>query len=419
MMRPGREWRGQRGAFTPLMGAAVLLLAVVGLGGLMVGRLSVVKADSQRAADAAALAAAQAIRERGLPFDGTARGAAEAAGRRNTQLPVDFDFDVVETEDSVDIRVTTQIQVSGPQLVVNGGSRSVSSTATASVEQTRFDEAERRLPKLVLVLDYSGSMSSPFSGGGGRAIDVLEASVRGLLAADLRIDYGGVFYSTNVFRTHAISDAAPGQIASTMDTFDAGGTTNTASAITAARNLLSGADDTGRFILVVSDGEPCCASNSFSAARNAANAAWNIGATIFTLEIRRSGSSAALDQFMTDIAGEPTSRGDRNFHFVATSASDLADEFNEIVANIVCSVGPVEPLPDDMSTLKVFLSGVAGDREVRPIGPGDELADFRTQERYRFDTDTSTIRLTEAACDAVIDNGDEVVLRYDRPILTE
>ena len=45
------------------------------------------------------------------------------------------------------------------------------------MSQTRFDEAERRLPKLVLVLDYSGSMRLPFSGGGARAIDVLEDSV--------------------------------------------------------------------------------------------------------------------------------------------------------------------------------------------------------------------------------------------------
>ena len=409
----------QSGAFTPLAGAAALVLAALALGSITVGRLSIVKADSQRAADAAALAATQLIRDRGLPYDASARLAAEATGRGNSPLPIVFTWTVTEDGDSVDIQVQAQIAVTGPTLIMNGGSRIVTSSAVAQVAQSRFDEAERRLPKLVLALDYSGSMTLPFSGGSGMAIDVLETSVSTLLAANLDIDYGAVFFSSNVFRTHAISPAAPGQILNTMAAFGAGGSTNTAAALNRARDVLAAAPDTGRYVLLVSDGEPCCASNSFSAARAAADNVWNLGATIFTLEIRRSGSGAALAQFMTDVAGTPGSRHNPSYHFVATSAADLLDEFENIVANIVCSVGPLAPAPADLATLHVFLASGTDERVVPAIPAGAELADFPGEERYRYDAGSQTVRLTERACDAVIESGDDIVVRFDQPTLIE
>ncbi len=406
----------QRGVITPAAGVAALVLCTLSIGVLSVGRLVAARQDAQGAADSAALAAADIIRERGLPFAGQARASAERVARSNSKRPIDFRWNIAQTADAVQVSVATSIDVNLPRLAFSQTTKAAQANAKTELSQKRFDDAERRIPKLVLVLDYSGSMALPFSGGGARAIDVLEDSVEGLLNANLMIDYGAVFFSSNVFKTHAIGPSTPAQIINTMSRYDAGGSTNTAAALSRAANILSAAPNTGRYILLVSDGEPCCSSSSFSAARAAAQAAWGRDVTIFTLEIRRSGSSSALDHFMTDVAGSPTSRRDRNYHFVATSAAALVNEFRNIVANIVCKVGPMNPGPSDISSLRVFLTNGLSERAVPATG---DLAADRGIEAFRYNAPDQTIRLTETACDAVIDRGDDVVVRFDRPTLTE
>jgi hypothetical protein len=397
------------------MAVAVVLMAVLAVGAISLGRLTAVRSDAQQASDSAVLAAAQIIRDRGMPFDGAARASAEDLARRNSRLPASFAWNVSETATAVHVEVETTIPVSLPTLIFSGGSRDVHASASGQVTQSRFDEAERRLPKLALVLDYSGSMDLPFSGGGGRAIDILESSVAGLLAADLMIDYGGVFYSSDVFRTIAVGPGAPAQIVDAMNTYDAGGMTATSLAINAGRNILTAVDNTGYYILLVSDGEPNNG-GGFAGAIAAAHNAWNADVTIFTLEIRRSGSSAALDQFMTNVAGTPSSRGDASYHYVATTASDLIDQFENIVASIVCKVGPISPVPSDPATLRVFLSHGGVERLVPATA---DLAADSAIEAYQYDGAEACIRLTATACDAIIDLGDEIVVRFDRPSLTE
>src|SRR5690606_13078866 len=123
-----------------------------------------------------------------------------------------------------------------------------------------------------------------------RAIDVLEASVAGLLDADLPIDYAGVLYSTSTLDRVGFTASAPARIAAAMGRYDAVGGTNTALGFDEARALLAAAPDTGRYVLLVSDGEP----SNFAAARAAAARLWDLGCppphpsascgvTIFTL----------------------------------------------------------------------------------------------------------------------------------------
>jgi len=410
-----RRWSSQRGAITPIVGAAVLALSAMVLGGAYVGRLSVIRADSQRTADAAALAAVQIIRDRGLPLTGAGQAAAEAAGSRNSALPVNYAWTIVEDGDSVDIEVNTTITVEGPALF--GGQRTVSSRAVAQIAQSRFDEADKRVPKLVLALDYSGSMNSPFVSGGIK-IDVLEDSVRGLLNADLEVEYGAAFYSSNVFRSVGIGAGAPANINGIMNAFGAGGVTNTAAALAASRDLLTPTPNTGYHVLLVSDGAPCCAGNSAALARNVANTLWDRDITIFTLEIRDNPPIASLAQFMTDVAGSPSSRRDPNFHFVAESAADLADEFRNIIATIVCNVGPVTPVPQDPTTVQVYLTAGGVERPVERV-PAGTVGDFPGEERFDYDPASQIVRLSPTACDAVVDAGDDIVVRFDRPSLTE
>jgi hypothetical protein len=244
----------ERGAITPVVAIASLVLAVLALGGISIGTLAVNRADAQRAADAATLAALQVIHERGMPFDAAARSAAEAIARGNSRNPIQFQWQVAETATSIDISASTAIDVDLPLLVFASSTTQVSARSVARLPQTRFDTAERRLPKLGLVLDYSGSMDLPFTGGNARAIDVLEDSVAGLLGANLDITYGAVFFSTDVFKRIAVSTGAPNAIMDTMNSYDAGGGTNTAAALAAGREVMLAAPDTGRYLLLVSDG---------------------------------------------------------------------------------------------------------------------------------------------------------------------
>jgi hypothetical protein len=200
-----------------------------------------------------------------------------------------------------------------------------------------------------------------------------------------------------------------------MNNYDAGGMTNTSGGISSGRNILSATDNTGYHILLVSDGAPNNG-GGMAGARAAATAAWNADITIFTLEIRRAGSSVAMSDFMTSVSGTPSNRGNPNYHFVATTAADLIDEFRGIVASIVCKVGPLDPVPSNPSTVHVFLSR-SGMERVLP--PSTNLADDRLIEAFQYFPSDQSIRLTETACDAVIDEGDEIVVRFDSPILTD
>lgn len=396
---------------TPAIVSGTLLMAVISLGAITVGRIEVVKSDVQRAADAGTLAALEVVRERGLPFDAASRTAAEAIARGNTPASIALTWEVRESATRVDITAIASTSVDTPVLVWTGGTTEVRARSTSSLPQIRFDSVERRLPKLALVLDYSGSMDLPFSGGSQRAIDVLEDSVDALLGAGLEIDYGAVFFSTDVFKTVPINAGAPNGIVNAMNQYDAGGGTNTAAGLSSTRNLLLAAPDTGRYALLVSDGEP----NSRDEARAAADRMWDDGLTIFTLEVRRQGSGAALDQFMTDVAGTPSSRGDRNYHFVASSASDLVNEFRRIVSTIVCKVGPITPAPSDPSLLRVFLRD-GGDERI--LQATNDLGRDTALERYLYDAADRSVKLTATACDAVLD-GANLVVRAAPPAITQ
>lgn len=406
----------ERGSMTPVIAVLCLALAALGIGGATAGRLAAVRMDAQRAADAAALAAAQIIKEEGLPFTPAKRAAAEAVARRNSQLPMTFSWILNETGTYVEFSVRVTIEMPAPKLIYPTGGASVQARAKGRVSQSKFDEATRRLPKLVMVLDYSGSMNATMPGSGGkRAITVLEENVNGLLDLGLQIDYAAVFYSTNVFATVGFGPGAPAAIKSKMAMYDAGGSTNTGGALQQAKNFLDAAEDTGRYVLLVSDGAPCCTPDAVPKARAAADQLWAAPtkATVYSLEIRHSGTNPAMTEYMKYAAKSPPNSN----WYLATDASTLASVFKSIVASIVCSVGPLSPAPTDPSKMKVFLRTPAGSE--RSIPGVTDLAANAGIEAYRYDGPTATVRLTQTACTAVIDYSNQVVVRAGGPTLVE
>jgi len=231
-----------------------------------------------------------------------------------------------------------------------------------------------------------------------------------------RIAYGAALYSSNVFASVAVGPGAPNQLRNLMATFTAGGATNTAGGLNTARNLLTAVEDTGRYVLLVSDGQPN-AGGGEAGARSAANGLWGIGATIFTLHIDWSGGSdTSLASFMKSVSGTPASRGDASFYYRAVDSTTLAETFKTIVSSIVCSVGPLAPAPADPASLRVFLRDGGGLERSVPSTP--DLAAAGDVEAFRYDVGTSTVRMTARACRAVLDSGHDIIVRHQAPTLT-
>ncbi len=412
-----RRSAADRGSMTPIVAGICVALTAMGIGGVTLGRIVAVKKDSQRAADAAVLMAAEVVRERGFPFDAASRTAAESAGSANVNLPVSFALNVRETADAVEFEVVAQAPVRVSPWIFASGVTTVSARAKGKVTQNRFDDAERRYPKLALVLDYSGSMNQIMPGSGGQsAIRVLRDSVRGLLDAALRVEYGAVLYSSNVLDAIPVAPGSENRIKSSLGR-GANGMTCTSCGLNRARQLLLAAQNTGRYVVLVSDGAPNNGGGE-SGARAAARDLWGSDVTIFTLHIDWSGGSdTRLRNFMISVSGTPSSRGDTGYYYRATDASTLRRTFEEIVASIVCTVGPVNPAPTSPAELRVYLRDGAG-RE-RALPPVADLAANRGIEAYRYEAATRTLKMTEAACDAIIDRGDEAIVRIDRPVLSE
>jgi len=409
-----RAGTAERGIATPIAAVLALVLATAAMGAIGLGRMSVVRSDLQRAADAAALAATELIRLHGLPLESNLEQSAESTGQRSVNIPASFEWKIVDNGDHIDIEVVAKAKLELTQMVF-GGTKELSRRAVARLPQTEITATERRRPKLAILLDYSGSMALPITGGGGeRAVDILELSVNGLLDADLPVEYAAAFYNSGVFDFARFGPDAIDEIKDHMDFHDAAGGTGYSAPLSLAYDMLSSVEDTGYYVLMVSDGQPF---DSPEAIRNAANRLWGIDATIFSLEIRRQGSSAELAQNLINISGTPASRGDTNYHFVAQTGQELVDQFTNIIAEIVCRAGPLDPVPSDPNDVVLLLTK-PGVGDVELLSVADVFADPDLYG-YNYDVDTHVVNLTDRACSAVLDQGYRLISRSERGRLAE
>ena len=259
-------------------------------------------------------------------------------------------------------------------------------------------------------------MALPIIGGAGgaRAVDILEASISGLLDADLPVDYAAAFYNSGVFDFARFGPSSIATIRDHMDFHDAAGGTAYAGPLQMAHDMLAEVDDTGYYVLMVSDGQP---GDSAGGIQAAAERLWDLDATIFSLEIRRQGSSAALAQNLINISGTPASRGDSNYHFVATSSQELANQFANIMAEIVCRAGPLDPPPSDPDQMVLLLTKL-NSNDIELASVEDVFADPGLYG-YNYDPSTQMVNLTDSACTAVLDEGYKLISRSERGKLIE
>jgi Mg-chelatase subunit ChlD len=430
------RWRrsgpSARGGILPLLLVTIVIFSVLAAGALTIGRLVVAHQDLQHAADSLALGASYIISERGLQPGTTGLAPAEVLRRYNYSRPTRVDWAYSEPPDRLsvltEVRLTTLdrfVPISSffPSLI-----RPLSARAKARVRQNLIDSVTKRRAQLVLVLDFSSSMQLPIAANEGyAAIDVLKDSVKAVLAANLDVDIGAVFFASNVFLKTPLgySDHHP-EIKKGLDEHGAAGTTATGAALHAARELLAQSEDRGRYVILISDGEPTDgASNPYAYSEEAAREAWSAHITIFTVDIHRTGATQKQADFLRAVAGDLKNPGNPANALVATSATALADSLHKIIAGVLCELPPIDPAPQPGQPLHVFLRSPSGSETALPELP-DISCDLSAFPRppgcapsYTYDQSQHVVKLSAAACDYITVQGNKAVVRYDRPALLQ
>jgi Mg-chelatase subunit ChlD len=423
---------------TIMVAGCTLALAVAAMGSLAVGKIVAEKKDAQRAADAAVLAVASAVEQLGLPLDANKLSQAELIAKKNSKRPVSFTWQVNPQPDRVMFSVTATVGVPMPGILFPGGNMMVTSKASGEFEQQVFTDAHRAYPRFVLVMDYSGSMSQPMVNGGGSAISELRTAVHTLLNMGLKVKYGAVLFD-DTFDTVPLGLGTEGQIGHLVDQRQPGSITATDQALDKARGLFDAVapiEDEEKFLLLVTDGQPTDADTEQQAQDSAFAAAqrlWADDVTIFTLQIEDTAGSyeaPELRKFIRKISGEPGSGGnDPNYAADVTSGQDLSAQFQAIAAQVACPV-KVGSAVTDPSHMYVLLHDPhtgdetalgdaikAGASSIRDLG--DEHGQFYNKPFYIYRADKQKIYVSEWACDRIMNNQAELVLRQTAPRLTQ
>jgi hypothetical protein len=305
--------------------------------------------------------AAALVRLEGAPLDGDKRRRAEALARAHA--PSALRWHVTEEPGLVVIRCEAERGFALPLAFVDAGV-TVTAEAVAAVEiaarpppappppappppaprrvKKEVKRAEPLLPRVVLVLDYSGSMKRTPKGDWGTGDATWHAAlvraVDDLLARAPEAELGLVLYATKILDAVAPAAGNAGELRARIaadlpcPTADSPGClTSTDHALVRAAELLGAAPGRGRaYVVLVSDGVPS-RPGGIASLRPAAERLWRMGATIVTIQVAAGGpESARLRELMVSISGSPDRRGDAGFAFSASSAEELAEVIDGI-----------------------------------------------------------------------------------------
>ena len=182
---------------------ASLTLAMFIMAGFYVGLWSNQRDEAQNQADAISIAAMEIARTQGV--DAVCRHPViQEMMRQNGNQAGRMDdcgrfVEVANGDGTTSLRFvvgTSTVMDTGNEPLLRemmGGERfTLRSRATAGVTQEAFDDAERRLPKFVMVLDYSGSMGVDF--GGRSRLSALVRAVNGMLDLGLVVTAGAAIF---------------------------------------------------------------------------------------------------------------------------------------------------------------------------------------------------------------------------------
>ena len=437
----------ERGAMMVIMAGVLLLFAVLALGALTILRIIVARQELQRVADAACLAATTIVKHDGLPFDQKKQNAAAAMAFRNHPgLDFTIKWTESETATSVDVQCHASIDVNTPLLIWKSGHLQVTAVASATVAQITETQATRLFPKLMLVLDYSGSMTSHLGGRSSQpeSITKLRQSINALLASPASFKYGLVIFASDVLDSLppalGQNDTIKKKVNGSPHGCPEGGNclTNSAAALQKARDILKASSDTdeAKYVLFVSDGYPTLPTGDETDDENAAYAKaqglWADDVAILTLHIINVNDhdlQVRLMKFMQRISGFPENPSDPGKYFNADSDASFTQFFGDLGDAIGCPLPKLDPPPADPSKLHVFVK--VNGTEI-PVGnaalakpPAQSRGDITDKHLPFYDGNwflywpaNQTIYLSKPVCNMVIDDQDPIVIRSGSPRLT-
>ena len=427
-----------------IMASVLLLVAILGIGALTIMRVVVARQEVQAVADTACLTAAGIVKHEGLPFDAAKRSRAAAIAFRNHPgLDYRLDFTASETATRVDIQCSVKIDVGAPLAIWGSGTIGITASAQGSISQVTETQATRLYPKLVLVLDYSGSMLSRLGDKASqpRSIDKLRQAVNLLLDTGASFKYGLVIFGSSVLDSSPVALGSEATIRTKVRASPHGcpGSstgpclTNSSAALQQARTLLkqSGDSDEAKYVLFISDGAPTLPTGTPDKDENAAFAQaqnlWSDDVVMLTLHIinvdpGQTDVVAHLMKFMQRLSGYPEKPSDPSLYFNADSDSGIDRVFKNLGDAIGCPLTPLDPPPGDPRKLHVFVKdggveipvGNAATASPPATSPGD-LTDhqgaFYDGNWFFYREKNHSIYLSKPVCNLVIDQGESVVIR--------
>src|SRR5262249_10949807 len=241
-------------------------------------------------------------------------------------------------------------------------------------------QAQKKYPKLVIVLDYSGSMMAPLWAGSKTSIQALVDAVNALIDRNYDIKYGLVLFATGVFDKVQLALGSLGQVKTDVNKSwhcpsarDEQCYTDSWDALDAAHKMLGPWDgDEQRYVLFISDGQPNIEPDidvpeGITLAEKAAQGLWDDAhATIIPLQLVNmdpaSDAEKDLMDFMHHIAGAPECHPDPNLYFNANSEESLSGLLTAIGNAIACPLQLAEP-PPPKTVVHVFLRDAGGTEE--------------------------------------------------------
>jgi hypothetical protein len=254
-------------------------------------------------------------------------------------------------------------------------------------------------------------------GGGRSRLDALEDAVQRIFESGFRMEFAAALYSETDFAHVEFGPDSVGQVRDLLTQWGPQAGTCTSCGLRRAVDIYNDTPDNGsdRFVILASDGEPN-AGGGEQGARAEAQRLWDDNVSIFSLHI---GAGGALQAFMESVAGTPDHHPDPdNYYFQVTDPQSLREALEAIAAAIACRTpNPVNlQAVEDMATLRVFLR--EGGRE-RRLQETNNLGAAGNREAYQFERGSGRIRFTPTACNAIIDRGALIIVRYNRAKLIE